>query len=217
MSKFGSKFRIWTKLLIVWLWKARAGFALVMVLVGAFCLDYFVYRTESSLIKIGGVLQILGLCVTIGSLMSLRRYFGQPGLLALVVSWIKDFPKWNRPVSAISGSSEIRFSANAQATVWSNDDPGLPVEERIERIVKNLKRVQENANETTRSLNQLQDEHNAHKREITKKVEESQSEIRTELENLHTGDIIYSLIGLTWVAVGLIVSSFAPELHNWFH
>ena len=48
--------------------------------------------------------------------------------------------------------------------------------------------------------------------EQAKKIE---NEIHSELELLHTGDLIPAVVVLVWLIVGITMSTMAPELYQW--
>jgi hypothetical protein len=55
------------------------------------------------------------------------------------------------------------------------------------------------------------------KKVITEKTEQLESNIKSDLETLHTSDITTSLVGLIWLTVGITFSTLARELHFLFN
>jgi len=63
-------------------------------------------------------------------------------------------------------------------------------------------------------IDSLKESHEEHKKETEKRNAELETELRSDLEALHTGDFIVSLVGLIWLTAGITLSTVSPEIHQ---
>lgn len=103
----------------------------------------------------------------------------------------------------------------ARAEVWTPDKLDQPIEKRIDGIVQNLERIRSAQREHTNLIDELKRGYEKHKKEVDEQTKKLENEIRTDLESLHTSDLITSLVGLIWLTVGITMSTMAPELYRW--
>jgi len=61
-------------------------------------------------------------------------------------------------------------------------------------------------------INSLATEHQEHEKKTAKERVEIQEKIQKNLESLHTGYLVTSLLGLVWLLVGITMSTLALEL-----
>ena len=69
--------------------------------------------------------------------------------------------------------------------------------------------------EHTNSIDELKQSHEEHKKKVAEQAKKIENEIHSELELLHTGDLITSVVGLVWLTVGITMSTMAPEIYQW--
>jgi hypothetical protein len=196
-----------------WIAEAKIAFMCILVLVAAISFCIGPWCDEVSIRFAGYVLQVIGMIFAIRGLLGVRAHFGQPHLKQLLLEWLKRFPKWkeNVVVGAMSGVMSIG-SMKARGEVWSPDNPDQPIEKRIEAIVNNLDRIRTEQTAHYKSIEELRDSHEEHKKNVAKENKSMEENIRTDLESLHTSDLTTSLVGLIWLTVGISMSTMAPEL-----
>jgi hypothetical protein len=137
-------------------------------------------------------------------------------LRKIFVNWLKRFPKWKRNIVVeVNSANLVLVGMKVGAEVWTPDNSQQPIEKRIEGIVKNLERIRTEQCEHTNSIDELKQSHEEHKKTVAEQAKKMEDEIHSELESLHTSDLITSVIGLVWLTVGITMSTMAPELYQW--
>jgi len=210
--------RCWQWNLEIWRWlsEGKIVFMCLLVIAAAAALGIFTYRSEVSIRSAGYLLQLIGMIFAIRGLLSIRAHFGQTLLRKVFLNWLKRFPKWKRTV--IIGRGDMKLSMAlmaARAEVWTPDKLDQPIEKRIDGIVQNLERIRSAQREHTNLIDELKRGYEKHKKEVDEQTKKLENEIRTDLESLHTSDLITSLVGLIWLTVGITMSTMAPELYRW--
>ena len=190
----------------------------LFVVLAAVLLGFVTWHSEASARIAGYVLQFIGMVFTIRGLLGVRAHFGQPLLRHLFVNWIKQFPKWKRNV-VINADSEflVMTGMKASAEVWTPDDPNKPTEQRIEAILKNLERIRNEQQEHTNWIAELKESHEEQKKQVAEQNKKLREDIHSDLESLHTSDLITSLVGLICLTVGITMSTFALEFSNFLY
>lgn len=201
-----------------WLAEAKLVFMGAFVVLAATLLGFVTWHSEESIRLAGYALQLIGMIFAIRGLLGVREHFGQPLLRQLVFKWVKRFPRWKRNVVIAAGACFSTMAGmKAQAEVWTPDDPEKPIEQRIDGILRNLDRIREEQRGHALSIDELKDSHEEHKKQVTEEQNNMKEKIRSDLESLHTSDLITSLVGLLWLTVGITISTLAPELSRWLY
>lgn len=201
-----------------WLTEGKLIFMCLLVIAAAIMLGFVTWSSEASIRSAGYVLQFIGMLFAIRGLLGIRAHFGQPLLRELFINWLKRFPKWKRNVVISVGAGNLGLTGmKARVEVWSPDDPGLPIEVRIEKIINNLDRIRIELGDHAKLIDDLKDSHEEHKKQITEKTKQMEENIRNELESLHTSDLITSLVGLVWLTAGITMSTMSQELYKWLY
>lgn len=175
-------------------------------------LRYLQMSSEFSIRLAGTVLQVIGVILAIWSLQDVMVHFGQPSFWQILLNSLGRRRK--RRVALKSGVFTTT-SARGRLTVWTEDNPNLPLEKRMEGIIKNLKRVNSELSENARSIDKLQREYGDLRMMMVKENENTLSNIHSELESLHTGTFHKSFYGFVLIITGTIVSNMAPEFFGW--
>jgi hypothetical protein len=208
--------RLWILNIWHWLVEGKIVFMCFLVIVAAVVLGFFTWRSEISIRSAGYVLQLIGMIFAIRGLLSIRAHFGQTLLRKIFVNWLKRFPKWKRNIVVeVNSANLVLVGMKVGAEVWTPDNSQQPIEKRIEGIVKNLERIRTEQREHTNSIDELKQSHEEHKKTVAEQAKKMEDEIRSELESLHTSDLITSAVGLVWLTVGITMSTMAPELYQW--
>lgn len=189
----------------------------LVVLAVTFC-GFVAWHSEESIRIAGYSLQFMGMIFAVRGLLKIREHFGHPLLRQLVFQWLKRFPRWKRNVVTGVGTAHARMAGmKGRAEIWDPDDPKKPIEKRIEAIIKNLDRVRGEQREHAHSIDKLKESHEEHKKQVAEEQNNMKETIRSDLESLHTSDLITSLVGLVWLTVGITLSTLAPELSQWLY
>lgn len=212
------RLRQWFTAIWCWLAEAKLVFTCILVIAAAIILGFVTWSSEASIRSAGYALQFIGMLFAVRGLLGIRAHFGQPLLRKLLISWFQRFPKWKRNVVIGAGSVQVGLAGmKGRAEIWNPDNPDKSIEERIDSIIKNQERIRNEQSEHAKLIDELKDSHEEHKKNITEKTKSIEENIRTELESLHTSDLITSLVGLVWLTVGITMSTMAPELHQWLY
>jgi hypothetical protein len=210
------RLRLWVLEIWRWLAEGEIVFMCLLVIASAIALVFCTWRSEVSIRLAGYVLQLIGMIFAIRGLLSIRTHFGQTLLRKIFLNWLKRFPKWKRNVVLELNSANIASAGmKSGAEVWTPDNSEQSVEKRIEGIVKNLERIRTVQHEHTNSIDELKQSHEEHKKKVAEQAKKIENEIHSELELLHTGDLITSVVGLVWLTVGITMSTMAPEIYQW--
>ncbi len=105
-------------------------------------------------------------------------------------------------------------SIEARGEIWSPDNPNQAIEKRIERIVSNIERLRKAQATHDKLLDNLNASHKALKKTVEQENKNMEENIHSDLETLHTSDLITSLVGLIWLTVGISMSTMSPELYK---
>lgn len=210
------RLRLWVLEIWRWLAEGEIVFMCLLVITAAVVLGFYTWSSEVSIRSAGYVLQLIGMFFAIRGLLSIRTHFGQTLLRKIFLNWLKRFPKWKRNVVfEINYGEHVLAGEKSGTEVWTPDNSEQPVEKRIEGIVKNLERIRIEQREHTKSIDELKQSHEEHKKKVVEQAKKIENEIHSELELLHTGDLIPSVVGLVWLIVGITMSTMAQQLYQW--
>ena len=191
-----------------WFWKTKLLLQSLFIVACALLFSYFTGPTETSVENGGYILQILGMMMAIAGLLKVREHFGHPPLVDLARQWRRDFPKWrkNHVIDAGTGNLSV-VGMKAYIEVWAPDKPDQPLEKRVEAILKNLERLREFQQTSTQRVDDLEEKNEERHKQHKAALDRVADALQTDLEALHTDDILPSLIGLAWVAIGIAISA----------
>ena len=210
--------KLWIRSVWHWLAEGKLIFMCLLVIAAAIILGFVTWSSEVSIRSAGYVLQVIGMLFAIRGLLGIRAHFGQPMLRDLFIDWLKRFPKWKRNVVIGLGAAHLGMAGlKARVEVWNPDDPSLPVDQRIQKIISNLDRLRAEQATHAKLIEDLKDSHEEHKKKIAEQTQKIEENIRAELESLHTSDLITSLVGLVWLTVGITMSTMSQELYRWLY
>lgn len=215
-----AKYRLQRWAIEVWRWLAEAKLVFMgfFVILAAVLLGFVTWRNEESIRVAGYALQLIGMIFALRGLLGVRKHFGQPLLRQLFLKWVDRFPKWKRNVVIGVGTGHMTMTGmKSRLEVWTPDDLEKPIEKRLDGIIKNLDRIRIEQKEHAQLIDELKDCHVKHKNEVAEENRKMKEDIRSDLESLHTSDLITSLVGLVWLTVGITLSTLAPEFSKWLH
>lgn len=208
--------RFWRWILRVWSWLAegKVGVMCVLVIVAAILNGFVAWRSAKSIIYAGYALQLCGMLLAIRGLLLIRLHFRQPPLRNLFVNWLRRFPTWKSSVIEARGSGIISMNKSRLLwdISWAPDINSHPLEARIEAIVENVEQIRKELKNQYNYLEYLKDNFEYHKKSVAEENKNMERAIRSDLESLHTSDLIPSLVGLIWLLVGITMSTIPKEL-----
>jgi hypothetical protein len=165
----------------------------------------------------GLILQVFGIATVIWGIESTRRLFDHPTLLAVAAEWLKQYPPYRRGAVIAVGTGEVVMTgAKARAYVTSNPPLNATLEQRIASLEANVRHLNKRIDEGFREMDELE---RVQKAALGQERQERTAEdvkIAAKLELSGTGGLHISAIGALWLFVGVILSTAAPDIAQWF-
>lgn len=196
-----------------WLVEARYAWLSAAVIIIALGISFRPHTTEPVIRLTGLVLQLLGIGTVIWGISETRALFGHPSFSSKAKSWLSRFPLLRRNVVLGVGSATLSCVAG-KARAYGTDGPGAnpTIETRVETLEKNVISIHERISQTQKEMDEdFQKAADALKREEQSRQTED-SAIQEKLEATGTGGVHISVIGASWLFVGVILSTAAIEL-----
>lgn len=198
------KIKRWLIQLLHWAREAKPVIIFLAVVALGYIMGFVCWRSEFSIRFSGVGLQVSGMILAIRGLLTLWHS---------IVSWLRRFPRWGgQNISSLGIATSSESALGLIEEVWRPDGTEHPTEERIARIVRNLETIRNEIsqhNSSIRNLNRMLIEQetniNEHDENVRKKLK--------QLESLHTNGLFMSLLGFLLITLGVIASTFAPEIY----
>lgn len=157
------------------------------------------FGDEAAFRRAGLGLQLLGIGTVVVNIRGARAQFGQPSILARTAKCWRQRPRFRSPLVIVPGAGRLSISSGrARLDIWHNPDPNAAsvLEARLDAAEKNLMwlrdRLNENAGETER---RLQQQTNALEQEKRDRASNDDT-IRTTLKTAQTGGLHVSMMGV---------------------
>lgn len=199
----------------LWHWLAEARYAWLSA--GVIFVSFIVAlrpNTSEPVIRLTGLaLQILGIATVIWGISETRAFFGQPSFAAKAKSWFSRFPLIRRN-TIITADPALYVFAGEKIRVQQIHNCGSNPsnEERISSLEKNIKLIHQRITDTEKEMDEEDLKlSNALKNEERKRRSADDSLLK-KLEVTGTGGVHISAIGASWLFVGVILSTAAPEI-----
>jgi hypothetical protein len=205
----------YSRLKALWPWLAEARYAwLALFVIAIASIVSLRPGAGEPLIRLTGLfLQLLGICTVIWGISETRKLFGHPPFASKAKDWLHRFPLLRRDV--VIGASCASLSASfLKARAFGTHGPGEnpTTEARLAALEKNINALHDRITATQKEMDQ----------EFTKAADalkheeqirqEADAAIAGRLEATGTGGVHISLIGASWLVVGVILSTAAPEI-----
>ena len=210
------KYRLFSWIVEIWNWlsEGKTVFISLLVLSVIMFTSLCIWPSENHIKWAGFLLQLSGTFIAVTGLLRLREHFNQTPLQGLFYDWLKRFPKWEYRATGALGVGFINgLQGRALGIQWVLDDPNLTIEERFEKVLRNLECLKNGLTENSISLIKLQDDHREHKVKVAEDNKKIEKKFNSELEHTLTGDVLKSLMGFVWLIFGMTMSTLAPELY----
>lgn len=201
------------KMLWTWLIEAKYAWLSVAVITIALAVSLRPGTGEPRIRLTGLVLQLLGIGTVIWGISETRELFGHPSFASKATQWLHRFPLLRRDVVlAVSGVSMSASFGKARAFGTHGPGENPTTEARLAALEKNINALHDRITATQKEMDQ----------EFTKAADalkheeqirqEADAAIAGRLEATGTGGVHISLIGASWLVVGVILSTAAPEI-----
>jgi hypothetical protein len=153
----------------------------------------------------------------IRGILKIRAYFGHPTLKILLIAWLQRFPKWKRDIAISTGEGRIGMvGLDARFEIWTPDNPNDELEKRFEAVLRNLNSLREMRRTQADQIEKIEKNHTLLKESQKQELEKIEKRLNSEIETLHTNDILFSLIGLVWLTFGITMSTLSTEISSIF-
>ena len=154
----------------------------------------------------GAALQIAGIIQSVKSLLDVRAYFNLPSIWQVIIKWIDEYPKFGSNKSVDIGLEETcTISDQYSLEIFvKEDDSSWPLNDRVNLLAEKMAFIGNLLKEETRQRENTIHELERDIKSDIKKVEETN---RNELKQLHVGDFTPTIIGLVWIAFGVILAT----------
>ena len=199
----------------LWLWLVEAQYLWLALGINAIALIISVHPgTSEPVIRLAGlVLQLLGISTVAWGISETRALFGHTPFSQKAKDWLSRFPLRRRDVVVgVSGISISTSVGNPRGFGTHGPGPNPTVESRLDALEKNVTSIHERISTTQKELDEgMQKSAVALKTEEAARLQEDAA-IRQKLEATGTGGVHISAIGASWLFVGVILSTAAPEL-----
>ena len=200
-----------------WIWAMRNKlFWWNLVFVAASIVFIFIWRSPGEsdfrIKTLGMILQLIGVGTVWFDLTSTARAFGKTGMIQRTKEWLKAGFRGDATVFLSGAFASATATTNARATVRWPIDPNVVDWMRIEALEKNLAKIDEDITALFREL----DQHTAAARERSLNEEnvraQAVADVRRELIEASVGNFPILVFGAVWLAVGVVLSTWAPEI-----
>jgi hypothetical protein len=202
----------WTFALLYarWVLSPKLFWCTVAALLATLLFAFWHPITERHMRLAGLTLVVFGTLPGFIALDSTRKYFQMPSFADEVRAWIKRRP--GKPVTAqLRGSIGTFSGGTVNLSLWSNMSADLPIEKRIDAIVKNIETLRLEAGESNlkhaASVQTLRSEVDTRLREAT----EALSVTSRKLLESQTRGLWMATAALILVLAGTILLGIAPE------
>jgi hypothetical protein len=196
-----------------WVWQGCRLFSGPLLAIGVPLVAAWLWPTEFGFRSVGFLLQVLGVWIVWVGIRGTREQFEVPGSWAQTKAWMSSFPRVRGRVILASGSAIVSLSGmSARAHVWSGVPEGATVEQRLEAVEKNVRRVRDDLSAHQKEADdrvRAQDE--VMKRERAER-EAADKEIHEKIKETETGGLKLNAAGVWWLLSGTVCSTFPEEI-----
>lgn len=174
--------------------------------------------TTEPIIRLTGLfLQLAGISTVVWGISETRAFFDHPPIAEKAKNWLRRFPLLRRDAIARGGvGTSTLSSVEGRAFGTFGPGPNPTIESRLEAAEKNIaaihERITANQREVDEGYQKLTD---ALKREQDAREAEDAA-LGHKLEATSTGGVHISAIGASWLFVGVVLSTAAPEFATYF-
>ncbi|MFN3881490.1 MAG: hypothetical protein ACK4L8_08695 [Nitrincola lacisaponensis] len=179
--------------------KPFVAFCLVLVSI-YFVIRTFVTETELSFLIGGLVLQLLGISVTFKGILDIRKEFNRPGFWELTKGL---FRFESKTVIAVASGNLNMLAATVIASGVTQSKDKSKQDINAENIDRLFQLINEDRKQAQMLLEQLRNVEKRIDAEVLPKV----GQISQKTERIHISGSGLTLMGLGWVAIGVICSA----------
>jgi hypothetical protein len=159
----------------------------------------------------GAFLQLLGVLTVWHDLAGTAGKFGKGGFVVRTAVWLKEFFGGITVLTA-TGVASCSSIGRGRAKVRHPVRDGASTEERLSDLEKNVGKIDEDLDGAFREIDQRSAELDTKITEEKREREQAVRKVRDDLEEAATGNFAVLAFGAAWLAVGILLSTLAPEI-----
>jgi len=159
----------------------------------------------------GGALQLVGIYAVVHELWSTQKHFGLLGVLGWFRGVIARRPGANVSV-AVSGAALMASAASLHGRARVTPKAGATLDERVDRLERNAGNVDAELDELHRKADAEQQERKQADQAEASERKGSVTAVEERLKKAATGSVPFSLVGVWWLAVGVVLATASQEL-----
>jgi hypothetical protein len=202
----------WLRAFAHWLYEAHTFWLGAGVLVITVVLAFVLGESEQALRILGLLLQLLGIATVMVGIRTTRRQFGHRSLAATSLAWFRRFPRCRPPPIDLGGglsTAGVEAMGSGQVRAGRVDDSA---EAWLNALQKDMDGAYTYLGRLEADLNAAISQHKGAVDQEARDREAGDRALRSMLESTQTGGLSLSTVGATWLFVGVILATVAPEL-----
>ena len=201
------------KRLAAWVWQGCHIFSGPLLAIGFPLVAAWLWPTEFGFRFVGFLLQVLGVWIVWVGIRGTREQFEVPGSWAQTKAWMSSFPRVRGRVILAAGSATVSLSGmSARAHVWSGVPEGATVEQRLEAVEKNVRRVRDDLSAHQKEADDRARAQNEEMKRERAEREAADEEIQKKIKETETGGLKLNAAGVWWLFSGTVCSTFPEEI-----
>lgn len=172
-------------------------------------------KQEACLRWWGMALQFFGIVMLVVDLRGAQREFGQPGALERIRHKMSTWPKQQSGVAlgAAIGVSVAIAAGSLKTRVPA--DPSASLKDRVKALEANLHHVDTDLADLQQRVSVEGRDREAADRQERAAREAADKALEQKMTQAATGSFTFSLFGVVWLAIGLVLSSTSVETAKW--
>lgn len=197
-----------------WLGDAKYFWIALVTNAVALCIALAPFSSEPVARWTGMFLQLGGVLTVAFGISETRSYFGHPSIASKAKGWLQRFPLLRRDVVISCQGGSYNITGGKARLTKTAEPQGTTLADRVDALEKNVTWINDR-------ISDIQKETNAEFAKATEALKAEEAARKTEdeglakkLETTATGGVHISAIGASWIFVGQILGSTAPEIQN---
>ena len=166
---------------------------------------------EDQLRYAGVMLQMAGLVAVVYGIASNRRLVGRAGVKDSMLRWFKRLRGASRKSDVLTVNPLV-IKPVAHSLKLESRPSAESIGERVNQLERQLAELRNSMNRSDRTLREQLSEAKEDASRRARALSQQLSSVGEQVENLAAGGSVTELIGVVWVAIGILLSSLPEEL-----
>lgn len=203
---------LWSRWVAAWLWEPKLLWLTLMTIVTSGYLVFGPICNESTIRLTGLGLQILGMITVIIGIRSTGELFGRPTLIEAAKAWGKRYPSYQPRIVSTSFTAKGTGSISARSAVRAGLPPSPTLEDRVRTAERNIEFLRQEISEAQEKIDETERKLTTEMNAERGKSHEELNQVKKKLEEAHTGGLYVATMGITWLFIGVCLSTASAEL-----